>query len=653
MQTLAVLELAMRFPGILLLVMGALACSQAAGPAHDDLTRALTAAASVEDVEAILDAELLPMTEAATERAEAIIQREDLAAAQKHRLLAPALREIGPQLERRAAIVLNALQGRDLGPKGEAIRQMLHLARNLGEAATKAEREPYWDRINGPAAHNQNYLYAPALPDAVADRFWLMTHWIEILGGMYDDADYAWVYADSGRASFLAEEAGASGFEHVPDWHLVPLEIWNDAGLSCNQKFMAAKYTMWQNPDWGGGEHYVNEWWSWEAGYKEEDDALFTGNMLAALAAMYETTRDARTLHRLRALFEAFKHYDRITRDDPNPIALEDPDGRITRGTKTRNLYPEDEMNIFDIEIVGGQIVFHHNNSWPDHYTGRERKNVSRDQYYGLFTGYRVLWEVLTALDDRTAEEQQLLDDLVAHTQSITDYVFGQSNLHWDWGLDYMFYALFEGSCANPPNFTFLMFFGHVGLEEMTGQSFTKFDALHDLGLALFRFGRSLGKVTLSEAVFEPAQTGLTALNQYLAALYMSDVTPADWLFIWPPEAIDLNDAGRRILWRRVVAAFYRKFGLVGSPPYAAILGELFDEAYSPRPTPEIFYNHNNGEYAWLEASGVGVEDFVLPFALVVSRAANRDELAAQLTARYQALVESGDINFDDTDLPY
>jgi hypothetical protein len=38
---------------------------------------------------------------------------------------------------------------------------------------------------------------------------------------------------------------------------------------------------------------------------------------------------------------------------------------------------------------------------------------------------------------------------------------------------------------------------------------------------------------------------------------------------------------------------------------------------------------------------------------LVVSRAANRDELAAQLTARYQALVESGDINFDDTDLPY
>jgi len=423
--------------------------------------------------------------------------------------------------------------------------------------------------------------------------------------------------------------------------------------LSWNEKLMATKYTMWQNPDWGGGNHYIDEWWSWEAGYKEEDCALFTGNNMAALAALYEVTRDPRTLGRLQAMSAAFRHYDRITRDDPDPLALEDPDGRITRGTKTRQLYYEDEQNLMEIEFVGGQFVFHHNNSVVDLYTGRERKNVSRDQYYGALLGYRVLWEALTAIDDRTAAEQELLEDVVEHTTMITDYLFGQSNLHPEWGIEYMFYALFEGSCANPPNLSFMVYFAHGGLEEMTGQTFHQFDALHDLGHALFAFGRALGIVEISAMLFEPAHTSLTALNQYLTAFYLSDVSMADWLFLWPPELIDLEDAGQRRLWRRVIAAFYRKYGQIISPQYLAIAQEVFDPVLNPVETPQRFFNSYQGDYAKIEPAHVALENYLLPFGLIVSRAANREDWATAFDERYQALHNAGDINFDDTDLPH
>ena len=641
---------------LLMIVLLGSACSDSPENVSDDATALVTALhdAAPADVDRILTAFLGPALDDVTTRMEAVIQDPAMSAADKHRLIQPMLADAAPTLREQALIALRAVKQADLGPAADEAAQLLHLALTLAEGATKAgERPPYWSYYSGQTPYPPEDPFAPELPESVADKFWLFYHWTEIIGALYDDTDYAWVFADSERTSFISQEAGASGIEQFHDWWQVPKTVWDSETLSDNEKLMATKYTMWQNEDWGGGNHYINEWWSWEAAYKEEDCALFTGNQMAALAALYEMTRDPRTLNRLQAMLAAFWHYDRFTVDDPNPLAQEEPDGRITRGTKTRNLYLEDEMNIFTIEFVGGELVFHHNNSWPDHYTGRERKNVSRDQYYGLFLGYRTLWEVLTAIDDRTTTEQELLDDLVEHTQLITDYVFGQSNLHWDWGIEYMLYALFEGSCANPPNFTFMMFFGHVGLEEMTGESFTQFDTLHDLGHKLFSFGRSLGKVWLSAKLFEPAHTGLTALNQYLSGFYMSDITVADWLFLWPPELIDDMSAGRRRLWRRVIAACYRKFGIFAAPQYRDIAAELFDEALNPRPTIQRMFNSYQGDYAKIEPQGVGLEDFMLPLTMLAGSAQNSAQLATALATRYDELVADGSINFDDTDLPY
>lgn len=619
------------------------------------LAVALREADSPEAVEQVLDLYLRPLVEETAGRVEEIIEGDKLDNLAKHRLVADIFRAAGPTLTARADLALRLLENRNLGDKAEDIRFLLRLARALGIIAGKTERPLYWELIEGQFGTRPHlYEFSPDLPAAVADRFWLMYHWTEIMGGMYDDSEYAWVFADSGRTGFLAQEAGASGFEQFHDWWSVAGEVWNDPELTYNQKLMAAKYTMWQNPDWGGGEHYIDEWWAWEAAYKEEDCALFTGNNLAALAALYEMTRDERTLQRMQAIMAAFWHFDRLTRDDPDPLALEEPDGRITRGTKTRQLYYESERNLFDVEIVGGQIVTYHNNSEPDLYTGRERKNVSRDQYYGMLLGYRVLWEVLTGLPDRTAAEQALLDNLVEHVTLVGDYLFKNSRYHLDWGWEYMLYALFEGSCANPPNLSFMAFWCHEGIEEMTGVSYLQFDALHDFGDQLLEFGRDLGLLEISESLFEPAHSGLTGLNQYLSAFYMSDITPADWMFLWPPELVDLQDAGQRRNWRRVVAAFYRKFGMLFAPQYEAIAAELFDEVVCPRPgSPEVFFNSYQGDLVKLDATHEALEEFLLPFAFLAGRAANRETLAAELTARYQALIENGDIDFDATDLPY
>lgn len=615
------------------------------------LTAALDQAAP-DQIVSIIEEYLCPNFSEATKRLQKIIRDPGISAARKHELLRPILAEVGPVLKTRAEAALAATRGRDLGEAGPEIRSLLMLAHTLSRGAMRVAKLPAWQHLDGPLTHYEK-PFAPAMSEGMLDKFWLMYHWTEVLGGLYDDSDYTWVFAETERTSYLDQEIGTTDIEMFPDYWRVATDVWNDPALSDNQRLMAAKFTMWQNEDWGGGNHYINEWWSWEPAHQDEDNALFLGNQMAALAALYELTRDERTLHRLGAMLDAFRHYDTLTVDDPDPIAQEPPDGRITRGTITRNLYLEDEMQIFDIEFSGGQFIFHHNNSWPDHYTGRERKNVSRDQYYGLFLGYRTLWEVLTAIEDRTAAEQDLLDSLVEHATLVTDYVFGQSNLHWQWGLDYMLYALFEGSCANPPNFTFMMFFGHVGLEEITGQSFTQFDWLHDLGHDLFAFGRSLGLIWISEALFEPAHTGLTALNQYLSGFYMSDITAADWMFLWPPELLVKVNAGRRRLWRRVVAAFYRKYGYLGHEQYRRLADETFDADLHLRPTIDIIYNSTQGDYVKLEPTYVGLENFMLPWTFFAGRAANREEIAAALLARYDELVADGSVNFADTDLPY
>ena len=585
-----------------------------------------------------------------------VIRNPELGLAQKHDRLNEIMLKSANDLFGFGQSAKKILSNRQPSDPDRKIQTLLKMIETLATKAQKTgEYPPYWNKFEDSWQWRDviEEPFEPNIPDSVADRFWLFYHWTEILGALYDDTDYQWVFADSARTGFIAEEAGQAGLDQFHDWWMVDPNTWDDAALSDNQKLMATKYTMWQNPDWGGGGHYIDEWWSWEAGYKEEDCALFTGNNMAALAMIYGVTRDNRTLTRLTAMLDTFKYYDTLTVDDPNPLAQEPPDGRITRGTKTRNLYLEDEMEIFTITFDAGGVNFHHNNSWPDHYTGRERKNVSRDQYYGMILGYYSLWKVLTDIPDRTAGEQQLLDDLVAHTTLVTDYIFGQSNIHWDWGWEYMVYALFEGSCANPPNFTFMMYFGHVGLEEMTGQSFPQFDFLHGLGQTLFEFGRALGLVELSRTLFEPAHTGLTALNQYLSGFFMSDITEADWLFLWPPEILEEGDAGRRRLWRRVVAAFYNKYGVFGTDIYRNVAMEVFDETLNPVPTIQTFYNSLRHGHYIIEPAHVALENFMLPLGMLINSSENSDSLGALMNARYQFLVNQGSIDFSDTDLPY
>jgi len=487
------------------------------------------------------------------------------------------------------------------------------------------------------------------ITDAILDRYWTYYHWSEILAGYYDDSDYAFVFEDAGRTSFIDEEVGEAGVEMFMDyWRTLP-DAWNDPDIPLNEKLMIAKYTMWDNPHWGNQE-YVPEYWRMEPAFVDEDCPLFTGNMMGALAFEYSLTRHPRTLNRLKAIMRAFRLFDRLTLDGEHPLDQEGYDGRIQRGPKTKNLYHEDEVNLMTVESWD-PLQFGHNNSWPDHLTGRERKNVSRDQYYGVFLGYYATFQALSAIEDRSPEEEKLYCDVIIHMDMMLEYLFS-NRIRPGWGILYNLYSLFEGSCANPPNLTFMTLWAYPGYEEMTGRDYSaRFGLGNRLIHALLQLGRLIGGVELSQELFNDAHRGLTALNQYMITLYMSDLTPEEWQFIYPPEVLVENPQWRT-LWRRVIALFYRKYGHFGNEVYRDAVEEMLLPENNPSPTPDdICWSSDHG-YLHVEPQAQ-LEDFMLPLTTISSAAANTDDLGEAFVERYEELVVSGTIGFDGTDLPY
>ena len=413
---------------------------------------------------------------------------------------------------------------------------------------------------------------------------------------------------------------------------------------------MGAKYAMWDNPHWGDQEH-VSEYWRLEPAFVDEDCPLFTGNMMAALAFEYSLTRLPRTLARMEAMVRAFRLFDRFVLDPDHPLDQEAGyDGRIQRGPKTKNLYPDDETLLWTIRSWD-PLELSHNNSRPDRLTGRERKNVSRDQYYGVFLGYHATYQVLSAMPDRTPEEEALYCGVVIHMDRMLEYLFSES-FRPELGILYNLYSLFEGSCANPPNLTFMTLWAYPGYEAMTGRDLSnRFAVGGRLMDALIGLGRLIGGVELSQLLFEPAQSSLTALNQYMITLYMSDLSPEAWQFIYPPEVL-LEHPERRNLWRRVIALFYKKYGAFGNDVYRSVVEEMLLPENNPPPTLSDIAWSVQHDHRHVEPQG-RLENFLLPLTTMASAAANRDALGEAFRRRYQELVASGRVSFDGTDLPY
>lgn len=485
------------------------------------------------------------------------------------------------------------------------------------------------------------------LTDAVLDRFWTYYHWNEILAGYYDDSAYRFVFTPDGRSSFIAEEVGEAGVEMTMDWWAVRRETFDDPQWSTNQLLMIAKYSLWDDPHWGDDE---SAYWNVEPAFKDEDCTLFTGNVLSSLAFEYALTRLPRTLRRMQAIIRSYRLFDRFRLEGAGPLDQAGYDGRLQRGTKTKNLYHEDEIYLMTIEGTD-PIRFSHNNSFPDRLTGRERKNVSRDQYYGLILGYYSLVQVLRDIEDRTPEEEELYCSAVIHMDLILGYLF-QNRVRPFWGLLYNLYSLVEGSCANPPNLTFMSFWSYPGFEYMTGRDYTaRFGAGNKLIRELLRLGRIIGGIELSQALFHDAHRGLTALNQYMITLYMSDLSPEEWQFIYPPEVLKQNPNWRP-LWRRMIALFYKKYGMLGNSEYRQTIEEMFLAENNPPPElSDITWNTQHG-YRRIETVGQ-LEDFLLPLAALASSAYNREAVAEHFLRRYRELVEAGQLDYTDTDLPH
>jgi hypothetical protein len=127
---------------------------------------------------------------------------------------------------------------------------------------------------------------------------------------------------------------------------------------------------------------------------------------------------------------------------------------------------------------------------------------------------------------------------------------------------------------------------------------------------------------------------------------------PWQWEFVFPPEHIKNADEPRRILWRRLIAAYTLKFGTFGSPEYKAVIDEMLDPSNCPPVTLRTLYNRTEDGYVRVEPAGVGLEDFMWPLMFVCAAAQNREELGAQLNAAYAGLVQSEKIGYENTDIP-
>ena len=574
-----------------------------------------------------------------------IIHDPNLNFAQKHLAVQNQGRLLGPELLAKIDCIRERIESDDSLYARDRFRATLgvELARYYLDAFL-ARLDYEIPDVKPTARSAPPLILTPA--NEVLDRYWMFYHYTEILGVYNDESGYSDVWAPSGRTSFIEQEVGRYGIEMQMDWWYLPLAIWEDPTPTPEQKLMSTKFTMWQSPDWGGGNHYINEYWSWEPGYKDEDCPLFTGNLMSALAAEYSMTRKPRTLSRLRHMVDAFLFFDELAADEANTAI----GGRVQRGPKTYNLYPEDEPNLLTVTWDGQQLEFHHNNSVADHDTGRERKNVSRDQYYGVITGYYTIYHLFSQMDSLSQQEQELLSDVIDHTHHIVRYLT-VPRYREDYGALYNLYAFFEGSCANPPNLSFMGYAAFVGLEEITGRQIPSNDMGYTLFHALLELGVLIGSVDLSAALFEPAHTGLTAMNQYLGALFMSDLPREHWEFIFPPEIIRDGDEGQRKLWRRLIAAYALKFGDLGNADYEAVIQEMLNPANNPQVTIDTVFNSIRQGHAVIEPGGVGIEDMMWPTAFMFAAAQNASEIGGLLNGRYDALIGGGTMVFEHTDV--
>ena len=581
-------------------------------------------------------------------RLNGVIRQENRSSAETHAVFRQTARRLIPKTKRRIEQALARLNAapRALPSTGPQTKQTAHLAlAMLDTLSSKLDYEVPSAKCT--QAAREPFALDPA--DCVLDCYWMFYHYTEILGAFNHDVEYADLYAPTGRASFIESEVGRAEIETFMDWWMVSNGVWGDETLTPEQKLMSAKYTLWQNPSWGGGAHYVNDYWSWEPGFKDEDCALFTGNLMAVLAAEYSMTRKDRTFRRLRALVDAILHFDALTVDGPHPLDTGPLDGRIQRGPKTKNYYPEDDPKVFDAVWDGEAWHFHNNTRFPDRVTGRERGNVSRDQYYGVLTGYYSVYHFLSHMESLTAAEAQLLGDVIAHCGLIVDYLTGP-RIRPGYGIEFNLYSLFEGSCANPPNLSFIGMAAFKGLEEMTGRRIWSSLVGYPLLRAVLDLGILLESVQLVNELLEPGQTGLTTLNQYLAALLMSDLPRRHWEFLYPPEVVRTQTPKVRKMWRRIIGAYVLKFGDFGNADYRAVIEELLDPAENPPVNVAMLFNRNQGAYSVIEPM-YKVEEIMWPLMFAAAAAQNAPEIGRRLNERYQALIDTGDMTFANTDV--
>jgi hypothetical protein len=160
-----------------------------------------------------------------------------------------------------------------------------------------------------------------------------------------------------------------------------------------------------------------------------------------------------------------------------------------------------------------------------------------------------------------------------------------------------------------------------------------------------------IGTVDFSAALFSSAHTSLTAMNQYLAALFMSDLPREHWEFIFPGSIIADESAGRRRLWRRLIAAYTIKFGDFGNADYEGVIMEMLDPVNNPAVTIDTVFNSIRNDHAVIEPSGVGIEDMVWPTAFVFAAATNSQSIGAELNTRYTDLINDGTMEFAYTDV--
>ncbi len=523
----------------------------------------------------------------------------------------------------------------------------------LNSAVTLLERLVAMPRIVPPKCEGiepETCGYALDMSTHVMDRYWIFYHLTEILGAYNRDQNYTHIFAHAGRASFLNEEIGACTIEMLMDWWMVPTAIWRDETVSDEEKLMSTKYAMWQNERWGGREHYVNAYWSWEPAFKDEDCALFTGNFLAALAAEYSFTQHPRTLKRMRAMVDAIRHFDRLKDDGIEPLEIEEMDGRIQRGPKTKNYYTALDSTVFRVSIDNEGFHTHHHTRIADTTTGRERANVSRDQYYGVLTGYYVLYKVLSELEERNDTEQQLLADVIEHCALIAAYLDG-SRIHPGFGPAYNLYALFEGSCANPPNLSFMGAAAFAGLGEITGRCYLSEIVKLPLYKAVLDLGILVESLDLTQRLLKPARTSFTTLNQVLAAFIMSNMSKRHWEFYFAPEYLMQATEKEQKMWRRVIGAYLFKFGSFGNSAYRHVMENMLLSSENDIPaTIEMFFNRYDNEFSVIEPQ-YKVEEFMWPLTMMIAASDNKESLGAIMLDYYDALLNSGRISFCGTDL--